>query len=139
MRILLVDDSKPIRMENGRALIKAGYEVLYAEKGEEALALARTEVPDLILLDLLLPGMGGLQILEELKIDPVTKNVPVIIVSSLSGRNGSKLMEAGAEDYIEKNSIMDSGRNQLPTMLVDIVCKINRKRGTHLLSVPLPQ
>jgi putative two-component system response regulator len=139
MKILLVEDSKPIRMENGRALVKAGYEVVYAEDGEKALALARSERPDLILLDLLLPRMGGLQVLEELKGNPATVEVPVIVVSSLSGRNASRLIEAGAEDYIEKSAILEGGRNHLPNMLVNIVCKINRKRGTLLLSVPLPQ
>jgi DNA-binding response OmpR family regulator len=85
MRILLVEDSKTIRMENERTLIKAGYEVVCAEDGEQALALARSEQPELILLDLLLPRIGGVQVLRELKKDRTTRDIPVIIVSSLSG------------------------------------------------------
>lgn len=140
MRILLVEDSKTIRMENERTLIKAGYEVVCAEDGEQALALARSEQPELILLDLLLPRIGGVQVLRELKKDRTTRDIPVIIVSSLSGKNHDKLLAEGAEEYLEKSSIMpDHKHNQLPHLLQEIVCKINRKRGTTHLSVPLPR
>jgi len=63
VKILLVEDSRAIRLENERALIKAGYEVICAEDGQSAVQLARGQQPDLILLDLLLPKMSGLEVL----------------------------------------------------------------------------
>ena len=139
MKILMVDDSRTVLVENKRALMKAGYDVLCAETGETALNLASNEHPDLILLDLLLPGMDGLQILQKLKANKTTRHIAVVVVSSLSSRNASRLIETGAEDYIEKNAILEHGHNRLPEMLVDIVCRINRKKGTHDLTVPLSQ
>ena len=76
MKILLVEDSRSIRMENERALSHAGYEVICAQDGEEALQGARTEHPDLILLDLLLPKMPGTEVLARLKNEPETWTSP---------------------------------------------------------------
>src|SRR2546423_705254 len=97
VRILLVEDSKPIRRENERALIHAGYEVICAVDGECALRFAHEEKPDLILLDLLMPKMNGPEVLQHLKEDPATADIPVVILSSLTEKNRQKLMEAGAE------------------------------------------
>lgn len=131
MRILLVEDSRVVRMENERVLARAGYEVMCAEDGERALTMARREQPELILLDLLLPKMGGVQVLQELKKDRTTMDIPVVIISSLSGRNHDKLLAEGAEEYLEKNEIMgDHKENRLPARLEDIVCRIKRRRGT---------
>jgi CheY-like chemotaxis protein len=140
MRVLLVEDSRTMRMENERALAHAGYEVLCAEDGEQAVAIARQQQPELILLDLLLPRMDGVQVLRELKKDRTTMDIPVVIVSSLSGKNHDKLVAEGAEEYLEKNLIMpDHKQNRLPALLQDIVCRINRKRGEGRLTVPLPK
>lgn len=131
MRILLVDDSKTIRQANLAALEGAAYEVICAEDGEAALAMAREEKPDLILLDMILPKLSGPEVLRKLKTDPATASIPVVVLSSLSEKNREKLMEDGAEDYIEKNSLMPVyGINLLPQMLETIVLRLNRKRGT---------
>lgn len=87
MKILLVEDRRSIRMENERALSHAGYEVICAEDGEEALQNARKEHPDLILLDLLLPKMPGVEVLARLKNEPETSSIPVVVVSGLSEKN----------------------------------------------------
>ncbi|MBZ5679928.1 MAG: response regulator [Acidobacteriia bacterium] len=138
MKILLVEDSKPIRRENERVLIQAGYEVICAVDGESALRFAHEEKPDLILLDLLLPKMGGREVLLNLKSDPVTADIPVVVLSSLTEKNRQKLIEDGAEEYIEKNTLMPVyGVNLLPKMLENIVCRINRKRGIGFTSVPV--
>ena len=138
MKILLVEDSKPIRRENERALLKAGYEVICAVDGESALRFAQEMKPDLILLDLILPKMSGPDVLEHLKMEAGTAEIPVVVVSSLSERNRQKLMEAGAEEYLEKNDIMPhQGVNLLPKVLGDIICRINRKRGVAFSSVPI--
>ncbi|MBZ5658078.1 MAG: response regulator [Acidobacteriia bacterium] len=136
MRILLVEDSRALRLENERVLIKVGYEVICAEDGESALQLARERQPDLILLDLLLPKMSGLEVLEYLKSNPGTAQIPVVVLSALYEKNRDKLMEAGAEDYLEKNSLMVNGQNLLPRVLEDVICRINRKRGIAFASVP---
>ena len=84
VKILLVEDSRSIRVENERTLGKAGYEVICAEDGEEALRRARDERPDLILLDLLLPRISGLEVLRRLKRGAETADIPVVVVSGLS-------------------------------------------------------
>jgi adenylate cyclase len=130
VKILLVDDSLTILHENHRALERAGYQVICADDGEAALRLAQERPVDLILLDLLLPKMGGLEVLKRLKGDPHTAGIPVIILSSLSEKNRDRLIEAGAEEYLEKNALMPKhGCNLLPKILEDVVCRINRKRG----------
>ena len=138
MRILLVEDSLPIRRENESALHRAGYEVICAEDGESALQMALERKPDLILLDMILPKMSGPNVLKHLKSDPATAEIPVVVVSSLSEKNREKLIAEGAEDYIEKNSLMPvRGINLLPKMLENIICRINRRRGVAFSSIPL--
>jgi len=137
VKILLVEDSKPIRRANESALLKAGYEVVCAEDGESALRLAQQRHPDLILLDMILPKMSGPEVLRHLKEEPSTAQIPVVVVSSLSDKNREKLMHDGAEDYLEKSDIMpEHGPNLLPKMLENIVCRINRKRGVAFIDVP---
>ena len=139
MRILLVEDSKPIRRENESALQKAGYEVICAEDGETAVQLAQQQKPDLILLDMILPKMSGPDVLKHLKGESATAEIPVVVLSSLSEKNRQKLLEAGAEEYLEKNSLMPGkGINLLPKVLEDVICRINRRRGIAFSSVPVP-
>lgn len=138
MRILLVEDSLPIRRENESALHRAGYEVICAEDGESALQIAQERKPDLILLDMILPKMSGPDVLKHLKSEPATAEIPVVVVSSLSQKNREKLIAEGAEDYIAKTEIMPGrGINLLPKMLENIICRINRKRGVAFSSVPV--
>jgi CheY-like chemotaxis protein len=136
VKILLVEDSKILRLSSERTLIKAGYEVISAEDGEEALRCATEEKPDLILLDLMLPKVSGLEVLTRLKHNRDTAKIPVVALSGLSEKNRQRLMEAGAEDYLEKNSVIsDKGLNRLPKALEDVICRINRKRGINFSPV----
>jgi len=136
VKILLVEDSKTIRHENVRVLTKAGYEVICAEDGPSALDYARQQKPDLILLDLLLPKMNGTEVLRRLKADRATAGIPVVVLSTLPERNRKKLIEAGAEEYLEKNSLMPSrNENRLPKVLEDVICRINRRRGIPFAAV----
>jgi CheY-like chemotaxis protein len=138
VKILLVDDSKPILHENARVLQKAGYEVICAEDGEAALKLAREHKPDLILLDMILPKLSGPEVLDRLKRDKDTARIPVVVLSGLSEKNRQKLIEAGAEDYVEKSLLTPvAGKNPLPKMLEDLICRINRRRGIAFSNVPL--
>jgi CheY-like chemotaxis protein len=117
-------------LTNERALVQAGYEVISAEDGESALQRAKEQRPDLILLDLLLPKVSGLEVLTRLKHNRDTAQIPVVALSGLSEKNRQKLIEAGAEDYLEKSSVFtDKGLNRLPQVLEGVICRINRKRG----------
>lgn len=138
VKILLVEDSKPIRRENEAVLIRAGYQVVCAEDGESALQMAREENPDLVLLDMILPKLSGPEVLRRLKSEARTAQIPVVVVSSLSEKNREKLLEAGAEEYLEKNLLMPRrGVNLLPKALEDVICRINRKRGIGFSDIPL--
>jgi CheY-like chemotaxis protein len=140
VKILLVEDSKTIRIANESALHHAGYEVICAEDGESALALAQERKPDLILLDLILPKMSGPEVLHHLKSEPATAEIPVVVLSSLTEKNKQRLIEAGAEDYLEKNSLMPAkGINMLPKALENIICRVNRRRGIAFSDVPIPK
>ena len=83
MKILLVEDSKFQRVANGQALVRAGYSVIHAADGEEGLRAARESIPDLILLDMMLPKLSGLDVLRALKSDVLAKHIPVIVLSGL--------------------------------------------------------
>ncbi len=77
-KVLLVEDSKFLRMANEHALSRAGYQVSTAADGEEALQVANHDLPDIILLDMLLPKISGPEVLKALKKNPATRNIPVI-------------------------------------------------------------
>jgi CheY-like chemotaxis protein len=103
--ILLVDDSKFMRRVNERALARAGYDVVTASDGEEALHIARSRIPDLILLDMLLPKLGGQEVLQALRRDPFTASIPVVVLTSLPQKNAAKLIKEGATAYFEKSQL----------------------------------
>jgi CheY-like chemotaxis protein len=104
--ILLVEDSKFLRVATERILTKAGYQVVCAGDGDEALALAGSRLPDLIVLDMLLPKLSGPEVLRSLKKNDLTAHIPVVVLSSLSQNNGPKLMQEGADAFIEKGSLL---------------------------------
>jgi CheY-like chemotaxis protein len=129
-----VEDSKPIRRENESALYHAGYEVICAEDGEAALQLAEEQMPDLILLDMILPKISGPEVLQHLKSEPATAEIPVVVLSSLSEKNREKLLEAGAYEYLEKNLLMpEKSVKLLPKVLEKV---ISRRRHIAFLRVP---
>jgi len=101
--ILLVDDSRFMRTANEKALARAGYSVVTASDGKEALRIENARIPDLILLDMLLPKLGGAEVLQALRNNPLTTSIPVIVLSSLSQKNEAKLKQDGATAYFEKS------------------------------------
>jgi len=140
MKVLVVEDSRPLRLEDQRVLSNAGYRVITAEDGETALRLAVEEKPELIILDLMLPKLSGVEVLKRLKDDARTAVIPVIVLSGLSQKNAEKLMDEGAEAYYEKNEVMpDTRHNRLPKVLEEVICRVNRKRGIRLSSIPIPK
>ena len=102
-KILVIDDEEDILELLRFNLTKEGFAVVCAASGEEALKVARLERPDGILLDLLLPGMDGLEVARRLKNDSSTKDIPVIMVTA-KGEEADIVagLEVGAEDYITK-------------------------------------
>jgi len=129
MKILAVEDSRLLRIGIERALTKEGHEVISAADGREATLLARTELPALILLDMMLPGMEGTSVLKQLKQDASTAHIPVIVMSGLSQKNETKLREAGATAYIEKSSL---DLDKLADRLVAIVANVPGVSGEHV-------
>lgn len=105
-RILLAEDDRFLRKAAGAMLRRQGFTVLTAEDGEEALRVARAEIPDLILLDLIMPKMQGFEVLKALKSDPQTSPIPVVILSNLGQESDSKAArEMGALDYWVKANL----------------------------------
>ena len=102
-KILVVDDEKNIRLVVGKSLEKAGFDVYYAVDGVQAVEKANDINPNLVLLDLRLPKMNGFLVLEALKSDTSTEDIPVIILSALSEEDDvQKVISLGAEDFLVK-------------------------------------
>ncbi len=104
-KILLVEDSKFLRLSTERALARAGYSVSSASDGTEALRLAQAQLPDIVLLDMMLPKMSGSDVLKAMKGNPATQSIPVIIISGLSERNAARLKADGAAAMFEKGAL----------------------------------
>ncbi|MFW5888296.1 MAG: response regulator transcription factor [Patescibacteria group bacterium] len=102
-KILLIEDDEVLSGMYKMKMKQEGYDVVLADNGENGLEKAKTDKPDIILLDLILPQKDGYQVLEELKQSKETKDIKVFILSNL-GQNGEikKGKEMGAEDYFIK-------------------------------------
>lgn len=102
-RILIVDDNELGREALGDCLALEGYELLYADNGVTALEMADAWLPDVILLDVMMPGMDGFEVCRRLRSHPVLADVPVLLVTALDDRR-SKIsgLDAGADDFITK-------------------------------------
>lgn len=102
-KILLAEDDKFISLAYLDGLKRAGYEVEHAKNGKEALEKAKSFLPDLIFLDIIMPEMNGFEALEEIKKDESLKNIPVIVLSNLGQDTDIKKgKELGAIDYLIK-------------------------------------
>jgi len=123
MKILLIEDSKFQRIANQRALSKAGYEVIQAEDGEEGLRVARENIPDLILLDMMLPKISGLEVLRILKLEPLIKHIPVIVLTGLGQGNEAKLLQDGAAAFLLKSEKSLENNSLLLIQTVDGVLR----------------
>lgn len=99
-----------------RVLTKAGHEVITAEDGEVAVRVAGESVPDLILLDMLLPKLDGPEVLEHLRSNPKTAAIPVIVLSGLSEMNAAQLLKASAASLLEKKRMLEN-----PSVLLELI------------------
>ncbi|MGB8168667.1 MAG: response regulator [Chthoniobacteraceae bacterium] len=103
LKILSVDDSKTIRMIVGRSLKNYECVMCEAANGEEGLAVAASEKPDLIILDITMPVMDGVTMLTKLREDPALKVIPVVMLTAESGReNVAHIARLGVRDYLVK-------------------------------------
>lgn len=102
-RILAVDDEdRNLRLMEAM-LLPLGYDVIMARNGEEALEEIRTNPPDVVLLDIMMPGMNGFEVARRLKTDPVQRLIPIVMVTSLKDvEDRVKGLEAGADDFLTK-------------------------------------
>lgn len=102
-KILIVEDDKFLRDVIAKKLVKEGYIIIEAMNGEEGLLKIKEDKPDLILLDLILPGMDGFEFLELIKKNQESSQIPVVILSNLGQRDEIKRgFELGAIDYLVK-------------------------------------
>jgi CheY-like chemotaxis protein len=132
-KVLLVDDSKFLRMANECVLCKAGYQVSTAADGEEALRVANDQLPDIILLDMMLPKISGPEVLKTLKANPATKDIPVIVLTSLSQKNEEKLLHEGAAAYFEKSTLeLDKNSNRLAAAIEKVLRQVNHQKSLDL-------
>ena len=102
-RILVVDDDPDIRALANLALSQDGHIVVEASSGQEALAAIAAQAPDLLVLDLLMPVQGGLEVLKILRSNPVTAALPVVVLTAMDDEANTRAgFEFGATDYVTK-------------------------------------
>ena len=109
VKLLIVEDEEATRETWAEFFQNTGYETVEAADGQEALEVARTENPDLVLLDLRLPKLDGYQVCQRLKSDPAMSNIPIIMITAfLTGASDTvRGIEYGADDYLNKPVDLD--------------------------------
>jgi DNA-binding response OmpR family regulator len=117
-------DRRRQQVSSSFALGKAGHEVYAASDGEDGLRLARERVPDLVILDMMLPKLSGPEVLRALRKDPATAEIPVMVLTSLPQCNENRLLSEGATAYFQK-SLLSFEKN--PQMFVDTVHTLLRR------------
>jgi DNA-binding response OmpR family regulator len=128
-RVLVIDDEAPIRLLCRVNLEAADMTVLEAENGPAGLAAARSERPDVILLDVMMPGMDGWQVLEQLLADERTRDVPIVFLTARAElRDQARGLELGGVDYITKpfNPV------ELAPLVADLLARVERGEGEKL-------
>jgi len=117
--ILIIEDDKFLRELIARKLLGENYEISEAIDGEEGIKKVKEEKPDLVLLDLILPGIDGFEVLSRMKEDPILAQIPVIILSNLGQKDDvERGLKLGAVDYLIKahftpGEIIDKIKNAL--------------------------
>lgn len=115
MKVLIIDDEKSILKMYSEYLKTANFEVFSASGGEQGLAIAKEQKPDVILLDIIMPKLNGLDVLKTIKEDPDIKNIPVFLLTNLPEEcSGDKAKELGSAGYLVKAEYE-------PKMVVDVI------------------
>lgn len=121
-KILIVDDQDTFLRINAKILQLDGHLVLTARSGREALDIVRQEQPEIVLLDLMMPGMDGYEVSRAIKSDPQTAQITVVIVTALTSQKKALSHQAGVDEYVTK-PLLGSELRGLVTRLV-------KKRGS---------
>lgn len=124
-KVLLVEDNPENRdMLSRRLLRRGGFELSFAVDGAEAVAFTRAQMPDLVLMDLSLPVIDGLEATRQIKADPLTQNIPVIALTAHAmGGDREKAIAAGCDEY-------DTKPVDLPRLLTKIETVLGLERGS---------
>ena len=102
-KVVVIEDEPDLVEVVSYNLKREGYQVASAMRGDEGLNLARNESPELVILDLMLPGMDGLSVCQQMKADPITRDIPIIIVSAKGEESDVVIgLGMGADDYLGK-------------------------------------
>ena len=101
-KILLVDDEPDVLQPVAFRLTKSGYDIVTATNGEKAIEMIKTEKPDLVLLDLRLPGINGIEVCRMIRSDAALKNTPIILFTASANNIVEDCARCGANDYIIK-------------------------------------
>lgn len=120
-KILVVDDSPTERFFLADLLHKNGYDVLTAESGEQGVAVAKTGVPDLILMDVVMPGLNGFQATRQLARDPGTQKIPVILCTTKNQETDRVWgMRQGAVEYVVKPVIAEELLGKISALVQEV-------------------
>ena len=152
-RMLVVDDSPTICAVLGKMLRQDGYAVLKATEGKDAIELARSELPALIFLDIVMPGMNGFAVLRALRHDPLTRDIPIVMISgNPQATEQFYVQRFGADDFMQKpfdrdevylriGQLVQSGRlaGRLPLVPVELpptVLSVEELSADDLADIP---
>ncbi|MBI3476250.1 MAG: response regulator [Acidobacteria bacterium] len=119
MNILIVDDSRFLQLGIQKVLQQVGHSTILAADGEQAIKLAVDKRPDLILLDIMLPGVPGTSVLKTLKHNAITAAIPVVVLTGLTRLDEPKLRSEGADGYMKKTDLDLHGGGQALLRIVN--------------------
>ena len=123
-KILIVEDDPLMSRMYQKIFTFEEYDVILAEDGQEGLEKARSEKPTVVLLDIMMPKMNGLEVLEKLKSDPETKKIPVVMLTNLAGQQDAETaLQKGAVKYIIKSEYEPK---QVTNMVKEIIAGYTR-------------
>src|SRR5476651_1912461 len=132
-RILVIDDIEAnVRLLEAK-LTSEYYDVMTALDGPTGLALAASEAPDIILLDVMMPGMDGFEVCRRLKEDPLTRHIPIVLVTALDGRADRIAgLEAGADEFLNKpiDDVMLFSRVRSLTRLKTVIDELRQREAS---------
>lgn len=119
-RILLVEDNMDMRELVSNGLTALGYEVMVARNGREAVELATAQLPDLLVMDIMLPDMNGLEVTSQIRKNPKTKGIPVLAATArVLPADREKCLESGCDGYIAKPFRLKELRAAIDKLLTD--------------------
>jgi len=126
--VLLIEDERLLLKATAMVLKHAGFEILSANNGQTGLELASSEIPDAILLDIMMPGMDGWEVLKILKNQDLTSGIPVIIFTAKEHLDGYRMsLKAGAADYLTKPFDNDDLIKRLRCVITQENCEASRR------------